>query len=133
MAEMESHYPPGKPGLVRRDAHAKAHGCAKGVFPVDSTLPPELRVGTFATPAREMKAWVRFSNGAFHPGPDTGMDGRGMAVKIFASAPATTAGATQAPVHDILMINHPVFFSNDAADYKDFATAGALNRGHRRS
>jgi hypothetical protein len=117
LAALEKRYPPDAP-LVRRDAHAKPHGCVKASFRVGADLPGELRVGLAASPAREFKTWVRYSNGAFEPGPDTGMDGRGMAVKIM------SAGASA--VHDLLMINYPVFFSPDANDYLDFATAGAL-------
>ena len=42
-----------------------------------------------------------------------------MALKILDAAPGGQA-------HDILMINHPAFFSSDAVDYRDFADAGAL-------
>lgn len=123
--EMQKHYGDGK-GLVRRDAHAKAHGCVKAVFQVDPNLSPDLAVGTFSSPGKEYKAWVRFSNGAFSPGPDTGLDGRGMALKILDASPDAPAAPGQVSQHDILMINHPVFFSPDPVDYHDFAKAGAL-------
>ena len=126
LAELKKNYPEGTPGIVRRDAHAKAHGCAKGVFQVDPNIPPEFRVGTFATPGRSFKAWVRYSNGAFYPGPDAGMDGRGMALKILDADPEVRATDSAVLAHDILMINHPVFFSSTAADYRDFSNAGAL-------
>lgn len=124
LKEMEAHYPAGV-SPVRRDAHAKAHGCAKAIFTVDRNIPTTLQVGSFASPGAAYKAWVRFSNGAFHPGPDTGLDGRGMAVKILGVAPDTPSKGP-ASAHDILMINHPVFFSGDARDYRAFAEAGAL-------
>jgi catalase len=119
LAEMRRHYPEGAQTLVRRDAHAKAHGCARARFTVASDLPGELRVGSFADPGREYPAWTRFSNGSFTPGGDTGLDGRGMALKIFDARP-------DGQTHDILLINHPTFFSPDAVDYRDFADAGAL-------
>lgn len=129
ISEMDRQYPPG-PALVRRDAHAKAHGCAKAIFRVDADLPTDLRVGLVSQPAATYKAWVRFSNGAFFPGDDGGPDGRGMALKILNVAPGAKP---QGPpgAHDILMINHSTFFSPDARDYKDFADAGALT-GDRR-
>lgn len=129
ISEMDRHYPPGS-ALVRRDAHAKAHGCAKAIFRVDADLPADLRVGFVSRPTASYKAWVRFSNGAFSPGDDSGPDGRGMALKILSLAPGT---APQGPItaHDILMINHPTFFSPDARDYEEFADAGALT-GDRR-
>jgi hypothetical protein len=125
LGELQKRYPPGAP-LVRRDAHAKAHGCAKAICKVDSDIPADLRVGFVAKPGKERKAWVRFSNGAFEPGADTGMDGRGMALKIMEEEPTTTTSADGVASYDVLMINYPVFFSSDANDYADFATAGAL-------
>jgi hypothetical protein len=119
LAEMRRHYPEGTQTLVRRDAHAKAHGCARARLTIGSDIAADLRVGSFATPGREYAAWTRFSNGSFTPGDDTGLDGRGMALKIL---DATLTGQA----HDILMINHPIFFSPDAVDYRDFAAAGAL-------
>jgi hypothetical protein len=114
-------YPEGAP-LVRRDAHAKQHGCVRATFEVGNNVPAQLRVGLLAKPGEIFKSWIRFSNGAFEPGADTGMDGRGMALKILYEQ--VPAGARTS--HDILMINHPVFFSPDAIDYLDFARAGAL-------
>lgn len=123
VAELRKRYPPGAE-LMRRDAHAKGHGCVKATFRVDENLPAELQVGTFS-PGKKYRAWVRFSNGAFEPGADTGMDGRGMALKIMDLSSAGDA-ASPGAVHDILMINYPVFFSPDAVDYAEFAAAGAL-------
>jgi hypothetical protein len=118
-AELKARYPEGSGETVQRDAHAKAHGCARAKFTIDAGLSPDLRVGTFAFPGRTYEAWVRFSNGAFEPGSDIGFDGRGMAVKIL--------GASEfGQEHDLLMINHQVFFSSDAVDYESFANAGAL-------
>lgn len=126
LAGLRQHYPEGTAVLVRRDAHAKAHGCVKAVFKVDTDLAPELRVGTFARVGQSHKAWIRFSNGAFHPGADTGYDGRGLALKIIYADPGDGVAARDPAVHDILMINHPAFFSSTAADYRAFADAGAL-------
>jgi len=125
LAELEHRYPPGA-SLVRRDAHAKGHGCVKAIFHVDREVPADLRVGFAAIPDQEYKAWVRFSNGAFEPGADSGMDGRGMALKIINSAPTALAPTGPVSSHDLLMINYPVFFSTDALDYMDFASSGGL-------
>jgi hypothetical protein len=121
LLELKQQYPEGISIVVRRDAHAKAHGCVKATFKVDADLETGLRVGTFSTPGKASKAWLRFSNGAFHPGADTGLDGRGMAIKLMDSS-----GTDPRTVHDILMINHPVFFSPNIADYRSFADDGAL-------
>jgi catalase len=126
LSELKARYPEGNQTLVRRDAHAKAHGCVKAIFTVDADIPDQLRVGTFAQPGQRFRALVRYSNGAFEPGSDTGYDGRGMAVKIIDAEPDNDAPVRGRPPHDILMINYPAFFSPDVADYKDFAQAGAL-------
>ena len=104
-------------GPARRDAHPKAHGCVRAEFRVLDTVPPELRAGVFAEPGRRFEACVRFSNGSEKPGPDAQGDGRGMAIKLLgvAGSPSGT--------QDFLLINHPVFFVRDAADYVDFQTA----------
>lgn len=101
----------GKP--ARRDAHPKAHGCVRAEFRVLDDLPPALRVGVFAA-TRTFDAWVRFSNGSEKQKPDSARDGRGMAIKLM--------GVTQSPstTQDFVMINHPVFFVRNAADYGDF-------------
>jgi catalase len=136
LLELKTRYPEtGQLSPVRRDAHAKAHGCVKATFEVDAAVAEELRVGTFAQPARRFKALIRFSNGAFEPGPDTSFDGRGMAIKLFAAAAVENPARPQNSSHDILMINYPAFFSPDVSDYRDLARAGALtgdSRGLRR-
>lgn len=105
-----------KTGPARRDAHAKAHGCVRAEFQVLDTLPPALRTGVFATP-RSFPAWIRFSNGSGGSQPDSVGDGRGMAIKLMGveESPSTT--------QDFLMINNPVFFVRNAADYVDFQAA----------
>ncbi len=136
VGELEKRYPepsdrepnnskPSHP-LVLRDAHAKAHGCVKAVFEVDANIAPSLRVGTFKQPMQQFKALVRFSNSALVPGPDTEPDGRGMALKIISADPLQKFSEPK-PVHDIIMINYPVFFTPNVNEYLDFARAGALN------
>lgn len=107
----------------RRDAHAKAHGCVTATFTVRDDLPEALRTGVFV-PGREYKAWIRFSNGNAALQPDDAKDARGMAVKLMGvegerllpSPPGAPPLATQ----DFLMINHPVFFNRDVAEYEGF-------------
>jgi hypothetical protein len=103
-------------GPARRDAHVKPHGCVQAYFEVLEGLPDTLRVGVLAEP-RTFDAWIRFSNGADPPAADRIGDGRGMAIKLMgvAGSPTTT--------QDFLMINYPVFFVRDAADYVDFTAA----------
>ena len=69
-----------------RDTHSKTNACVRAQFLVEDHLWEKFKVGVFKgrTPAdRTFKAWVRFSNAADHPTPDTAKDFRGMAIKLF--------------------------------------------------
>ena len=108
--------------LYRRDAHAKAHGCLTATFTVRDDLPEAMRTGVFV-PGHQYKAWIRFSNGNAALQPDYDKDARGMAIKLMGVAgpklldsPADKDAQTQ----DFLMINFPVFFNRDPAEYERF-------------
>lgn len=108
--------------LYRRDAHAKAHGCLTATFTVRDDLPAAMRTGVFE-PGRQYQAWIRFSNGNAAPRPDYDKDARGMAIKLMGvegpkllDSPADRDAETQ----DFLMINFPVFFNRDPAEYERF-------------
>jgi hypothetical protein len=107
-----------------RDAHAKAHGCVRGDFTVDTGLPETLRVGVFAEPTT-YKTWIRFSNGAGTPHDDAAGDGRGMAIKLV-GVPGEKllqdVPEAEANTQDFVMINYPVFFIRNVADYVPFVT-----------
>ncbi|NJD32830.1 MAG: catalase, partial [Gammaproteobacteria bacterium] len=104
----------------RRDAHAKAHGCLRAEFTVRHDLPEALRNGVFV-PGRTYKAWVRFSNGNAYLQPDATKDARGMAIKLMGvQGPKllTSPDEANAQTQDFLMINYPVFFNRDPAEYE---------------
>jgi catalase len=108
--------------LYRRDAHAKAHGCLTATFTVRENLPEAMRTGVFV-PGHQYKAWIRFSNGNAEVQPDYDKDARGMAIKLMGvegpkllDSPADKDAQTQ----DFLMINYPVFFNRDPAEYERF-------------
>jgi len=107
----------------RRDAHAKAHGCVTATFTVRDDLPEALHTGVFV-PGREYKAWIRFSNGNAAPQPDDTKDARGMAIKLMGvegeKLLPSPPGAPPLETQDFLMINHPVFFNRDVAEYEGF-------------
>ncbi len=105
---------------VRRDAHAKGHGCVKAEFSVVPDLSSELRQGVFAEPY-VFSAWIRFSNGNGTPHDDHTGDGRGMAIKLTCVAgPKILDDEMDATTQDFVMINYPVFFVRNAADYVTF-------------
>lgn len=104
-----------KNGSAHRDAHFKAHGCVKAQFRV-LLLPSEMSIGIFAE-AREYPAWIRYSNGSGKVQDDSVGDGRGMAIKLMG------VERSQSGTQDFVMVNHPVFFVKNAADYIEFQKA----------
>jgi hypothetical protein len=130
-AQIKRNYPPGTRAL--RDAHAKAHGCVSAHFIVEPELPEILQRGVFAT-ARAYPAWVRFSNGSGARQPDNTPDGRGMAIKLMDVPGEKLLDAERdARTQDFVMINFPVFFVANVADYVSFfANAQAFFASHSR-
>jgi catalase len=104
-----------KNGSAHRGAHFKAHGCVKARFHV-LQLPDEMSIGVFAA-AREYSAWIRYSNGSGKVQNDAVGDGRGMAIKLMGIE------RSQSGTQDFVMVNHPVFFVRNAADYVEFQKA----------
>lgn len=104
---------------VRRGAHAKHHGLCKAELRIADHVPAEVRYGLFAHPGRTHKAWLRFSNAARKPQPDTAMDGRGLAIKVAVDEHAANPDAEG--VQDFLLVNMLGFFARTAADFLQFA------------
>jgi catalase len=105
-----------------RDAHAKAHGCVKGTFTIDDNLPDDLRAGVFSLSA-SYPVWIRYSNGAGTPHDDANGDGRGMAVKLMGVPGGKVlldVPEAEQNTQDFVMINYPVFFIRNVADYHVF-------------
>lgn len=113
-------------GSAHRDAHAKAHGCVRATFRVNEKLPPELRQGIFQE-GRTYRSWIRFSNGAGRAGKDSAGDGRGMAIKLV-GVPGPKLAEDEKATQDFLLINSPVFFVRNAADYVDLSKANAAGK-----
>lgn len=103
-----------------RDAHAKGHGCVKAEFTVEPNIARDLKIGVFSEP-RNHTAWIRFSNGAGTPHDDHAGDGRGMAIKLTGvPGKKLLADESDARTQDFVMINYPVFFIRNVADYVPF-------------
>ena len=113
-------------GSAHRDAHAKAHGCVRATFRVNETLPPELKQGIFQE-GRTYRSWIRYSNGAGKAGKDSAGDGRGMAIKLM-GVPGPKLAEDEKATQDFLLINSPVFFVRNAADYVDLSKANAAGK-----
>jgi len=112
-----------KDGLATRDAHAKHHGCVRATFSVMDKLPAAYATGLFSK-SNTYPAIIRFSNGMGKVQPDTEGDGRGMAIKVLdVPGDKILEEEMSAKTQDFLMINHPVFFVRNAADYVQFTKA----------
>jgi len=107
-----------QPGNARRDVHAKATGFLKAEFRVHETLPDNLARGVFV-PGKIYQALIRFSNGSANAAEsDNHQDGRGMAIKLLnVPGEKILESDRHATTQDFVMINHPVFFTNDPQSY----------------
>ncbi len=108
-------------GNALRDAHPKAHGCVRADFHVSKNIPAQFAKGMFI-PDRSYQAWIRFSNASNDASnADIKKDARGIAIKILSvSGQKILESEKQATTQDFIMINHPVFFANDAKRYLSF-------------
>ncbi len=108
-------------GNALRDAHPKAHGCIRADFHVSKNIPAQFAKGMFI-PDRSYQAWIRFSNASNDASnADIKKDARGIAIKILGvSGQKILESKKQATTQDFIMINHPVFFANDAKRYLSF-------------
>lgn len=118
---------------VPRGQHPKQHGCVRAEFIVESDLPEALRYGVFRE-SRTYPALIRFSNG--RQWDDTKPDVHGMAIKLLGvEGEKVLASEQDARTQDFLMIDHPVFFVRNVADYvpfmedfRRFETGGILSK-----
>lgn len=106
-------------GNARRDVHSKSTGCMRAEFRVNTYLPDNLAKGVFI-PGRVYQALIRFSNGSGDPRQqsDSHNDGRGMAIKLLdVPGKKILENEEHAATQDFVMINHPIFFTNDPHTY----------------
>ena len=109
-------------GVYRRDAHAKTHGCALASFNVNDLHNGRLTYGLFSQ-HKSYKAWIRFSSGDFGVNSDWKPDARGMAIKVLGvPGKKLLEGEQDATTQDFLMINNPVFFIRNVAEYVNLTT-----------
>ncbi|MFV5374227.1 catalase family protein [Acinetobacter calcoaceticus] len=108
-------------GNALRDAHPKAHGCVRAEFHVSKNIPAQFAKGIFI-PDQSYQAWIRFSNASNDASSaDIDKDARGIAIKLLGvSGEKILESEKQATTQDFIMINHPVFFANDAKRYLSF-------------
>jgi len=110
-----------KNGLpYRRDAHAKATGCVRATFTVNSDIPTQFLHSVFQNPGDKFQAWIRFSNGDMTVQADKKPDARGMAIRVL-NVPGEKIAPElpESAVQDFIMTNMPVFFHRNVYDYVD--------------
>jgi catalase len=106
----------------RRDVHSKMHGCVQAEVKALPSLPASLRYGVFATPNKVYRSWIRYSSGNTDVQDDSEKDARGMALKLTGvGGPSLLDLETDAGTQDFIMINSPVFFIRNVAEYARFA------------
>jgi choline dehydrogenase len=128
-----------------RDTHSKTNACVRAQFIVEDHLWEKFKVGVFrgrTLADRTFKAWIRFSNAADHPTPDTVKDFRGMAVKLigvrgdkFAVPSQGYAGPEpddddEKLTQDFLFIGHNAFFAGNPQHFHDLFAALVEGGGH---
>lgn len=92
---------------MHRGAHAKQHGCTKGVLTVEPNLPAHLKMGVF-NQKQHYSAYVRYSNSSHEQTSDTKKAVRGMAIKLL-DVENTLPFLNQAQTEqDFILISHPV-------------------------
>ena len=116
----EKGQPPTAPPY-RRDVHSKAHGCVRALVDIASGIDARFQQGVFAQAGKQYRAWIRFSNGNTVPQSDGKGDARGMAIKLMGvEGPKLLAPEQTADTQDFVLINSPVFFIRNVAEYAKF-------------
>ncbi len=101
-----------------RGVHAKDHACVKAYVDVNQDIHPKLQHGVFATPGKQYKSWIRFSNSGSNmaKSDDNAKDARGMAIKLLNVGHNLNGTTTQ----EFIAHNSPAFFVTSVDDYNQF-------------
>ena len=112
---MKNSTPAGAP--MKRAVFGKDHGCLKATFEMDPAVDKAFRIGAFK--ADSHSAWIRFSNDGA-PGDDQEKVNRGMSIKLVGvvEGPKLLQGYEDAVTQDFILENHPVFFVDNAVEFK---------------
>ncbi len=92
-------------GEMKRDAHPKCLGLAKGVFTVDSTLDTNLNIGVFQA-GKSYPAILRFSNASGTVESDAQKDFRGLGIKLI-GVEGTRYDSTEINSQDFILMTNP--------------------------
>ncbi|KAF9581965.1 hypothetical protein BGW38_000834 [Lunasporangiospora selenospora] len=105
-------------GDARRDVHSKATGVLRAQFKVNENIPAIYAKGIFI-PGKTYEAVIRLSNAGSNPHQtDNHEDGRGFAIKLLdVPGPKLLETDKNATTQDFLLINSPIFMTNDIRAY----------------
>jgi mono/diheme cytochrome c family protein len=109
-------------GPMRRDTHAKPHGCLRGTFTIAPTRGERVRFGLFAADG-SFPVWARFSSAAATVGSDTSADVHGVAFKLVGTKGAKLRDNDRERTVDFLLNTPAVFPTANARDYAELARA----------
>jgi hypothetical protein len=115
-----------RPGVAARGLHAKSHAGLRARLRVLPELPAEARVGLFAEP-RELRAYVRLSNGNGAVQRDGVADLRGLAVKVLGVDGPKALG--DARTQDFLAVDTTTFPFRSPDEFVTFVCAVAERKG----
>ena len=105
-------------GPILRFNQGRAAGCVRAQFTVLDTIPPEHRVGLFASP-RTYDAWIRFASASSQS--DRDKDVRGMALRVLGvSGQNLMAGESH---QDFVLNSHPVMVAANTKEFLKLMTA----------
>lgn len=110
---------------ARRTVFLKQHGMAYGCFKPLSDLPEDMKVGTFAH--GQLPCWIRFSSDTQPTAPDLHST-LGIGLKLFGVPGPKLLG--ESDTADFIMQNHDVFFVDNAQEFCEFTTAGAIDHDY---
>ncbi len=145
--QMELLYGNAEPNSVKRDTHAKTHGCVRGILEIfdfdEVAIKSELAQTTALTPeqlakislkqgllaqAQQYPVWIRFANGRGSVENDYEPDARSMSVKVMGIAGSRLGESHEQQTQDIITQNANIFFIKTIKDYHGFFAAVMKSR-----
>lgn len=145
--QMELLYGNAQPDSVRRDTHAKTHGCVRGTLEIfdfdEGAIKTELAKKTALTPeqldninfkpglldrSQQYPVWIRFANGRSSVENDYKPDARSMSVKVMGVTGKRLPSSHENHTQDLIAQNADIFFIKTIKDYHGFFSAVVKSR-----
>ena len=145
--QMELLYGNAEPDSVKRDTHAKTHGCVQGILEIfdfdEAIIKTELAQKTalnseqldkislkqgLLAQAQQYPVWIRFANGSSKVKNDYEPDARSMSVKVMGVTGNRLSESHEQNTQDIITQNANIFFIKTIKDYHGFFSAVMKSR-----